>query len=172
MGYKCPNTPLCFILLLTFYFMGDIPFHPLPLMFKWTRLWTWIPKPLGLRSSQKGVLYSWRLCLWPWRICPLHNMETPYGMHTQGGIYKPKVRQFDVGDFVYFQWQPNDILDTSFGRTILRIKVIMPLGVLELQGTNGCTLPPAKLGSYHHHVNLDSSIWLSMSCMPKDKQCW
>jgi hypothetical protein len=22
--------------------------------------------------------------------------------HTQGGNYKPKVRQFDVGDFVYF----------------------------------------------------------------------
>ncbi len=23
--------------------------------------------------------------------------------HTRGGNYKPKVRQFDVGDFVYFQ---------------------------------------------------------------------
>jgi hypothetical protein len=39
----CPNTPLCFIFLLTFYFLGDIPFHPLPLLLKWTRLWTWIP---------------------------------------------------------------------------------------------------------------------------------
>ncbi len=23
--------------------------------------------------------------------------------HTRGGNYKPKVKQFDVGDFVYFQ---------------------------------------------------------------------
>jgi hypothetical protein len=23
--------------------------------------------------------------------------------HTRGGSYKPKVRQFDVGDFVYLQ---------------------------------------------------------------------
>ncbi len=23
--------------------------------------------------------------------------------HTRGGSYKPKVKQFDVGDFVYFQ---------------------------------------------------------------------
>ncbi len=23
------------------YFLGDIPFHFLPLLFKWTRLWTW-----------------------------------------------------------------------------------------------------------------------------------
>jgi hypothetical protein len=33
--------------------------------------------------------------------------------HTWGGSYKPKVRQFDVGDFVYLQRQPNDTLDTS-----------------------------------------------------------
>jgi hypothetical protein len=48
---RCPNKPLCLISLLTFYFLGDIPFHPLPLLFKWTRLWTWTPQPLGLRSS-------------------------------------------------------------------------------------------------------------------------
>jgi len=40
---RCPNTPLCFNSLLTFYFLGDIPFHPLPLLLKWTRLWTWTP---------------------------------------------------------------------------------------------------------------------------------
>ncbi len=67
---------------LTFYFLGSIPFHPLPLLLKWTKLWTWTLQPLGLRSSQKGLLYSRGLCPWPWRICPLHNIETPYGMHT------------------------------------------------------------------------------------------
>jgi hypothetical protein len=36
----CPNMPLCFISLFTFYFLGDIPFHLLPLLLKWTRLWT------------------------------------------------------------------------------------------------------------------------------------
>jgi hypothetical protein len=30
----CPNTLLCFISLLTFYFLGNIPFHPLPLLLK------------------------------------------------------------------------------------------------------------------------------------------
>ncbi len=38
---RCPNMRLCFISLLTFYFLGDIPFHPLPFLFKWTKLWTW-----------------------------------------------------------------------------------------------------------------------------------
>jgi len=42
MGYRCPNTPFCFISLLTFYFLGDILFYLLPLLFKWTRFWIWI----------------------------------------------------------------------------------------------------------------------------------
>ncbi len=63
----CLNTPLCLISLLIFYFLGDIPFHPLPLLFKWTRLWIWTPQPFRLGSSQKGLLYLGRLCPWPWR---------------------------------------------------------------------------------------------------------
>jgi hypothetical protein len=31
---------------------------------------------------QKGLLYPKGLCPWPWRTCPLHNIKTPYGMHT------------------------------------------------------------------------------------------
>jgi hypothetical protein len=60
------------------------------------------------------------------------HRDTLQYAHTQGGSYKPKVRQFDVGDFVYLQRQPNDTLDTSSGRTMLRIKAIRPSGVLEL----------------------------------------
>jgi len=79
---RCPNTPLCLICLLILYFLGDIPFHLLPLLFKWIRLWTWTFYPFGLGSSQIGLFYSRGLCPWPWRTCPLHNIKTPYGMHT------------------------------------------------------------------------------------------
>jgi hypothetical protein len=70
-------------------------------------------------------------------LCIAQHQNTLRYAHTQGGSYKPKVKQFDVGDFVYLQWQPNDTLDTSFDYTILKIKAIMPLGVLELQGADG-----------------------------------
>ncbi len=40
---RCLNMPFCFIFLLIFFFLGDIPFHHLPLLFKWTKLWTWTP---------------------------------------------------------------------------------------------------------------------------------
>jgi hypothetical protein len=46
----CLNTSLCLISLFTFYFLGNIPFHLLPLLLKWTRLWTLIPQPLRLGS--------------------------------------------------------------------------------------------------------------------------
>jgi hypothetical protein len=39
------------------------------------------------------------------------HQDTLRYAHTRG--YKPKVKQFDVGDFVYLQRQPNDIVDTS-----------------------------------------------------------
>ncbi len=63
-----------------------IPFHPLPWLLKWTRLWTWTFQPFGLRSSQKGLLYLGGLCQWPWRTFPLHNIKTPYSMHTNEAI--------------------------------------------------------------------------------------
>jgi hypothetical protein len=61
----CPNMPLCLISLFTFYFLGDIMFHPLPLLLKWTRLWIWTPQQFRLGSSQRGLLYSRGLCPWP-----------------------------------------------------------------------------------------------------------
>jgi len=73
---RCPNMPLCPISFLTFYFFGNIPFHLLPLLFKWTRLWTWTPQPFGLGSLQRGMLYSKGLCPCPWKTCPWHNIET------------------------------------------------------------------------------------------------
>jgi hypothetical protein len=60
--------------------------------------------------------------------------------HTWSGSYKPKVKEFDVSDFVYLQRQLNDTLDIFFGCTILRIKGIKPLSVLELQGVNERTI--------------------------------
>jgi hypothetical protein len=48
------------------------------------------------------------------------HWNTLWYAHTRGGNYKLKMRQFDVGDFVYLQRQPNDILDTSCSKTTIR----------------------------------------------------
>jgi hypothetical protein len=92
--------------------------------------------------------------------------------HTRGGNYKPRVKQFDVGDFVYLQWQPNDTLNTSSGRTILRIKVIKPSSVLELEGATGHIIQDhSKNYAPCHLPNLDLTIITSTWIPPLDYPC-
>jgi hypothetical protein len=101
-----------------------------------------------------------------------HHQNTLWYAHTRGGSYKPKVRQFDVGDFVYFQRQPNDTLDTSPGHTILRIKATRPLGVLELQVVDRCTIwDHSKNCAPYHLPNLDPTIITSIWIPPLDYPC-
>jgi hypothetical protein len=82
------------------------------------------------------------------------------------------VKQFDVSDFVYFQQQPNDTLDASSDRTILKIKVIKPSSVLELQGADGHTIQDhSKNYAPCHLPNLDPTIITSTSIPPLDFPC-
>jgi hypothetical protein len=92
-----------------------------------------------------------------------HHQNTLWYAHTQDESYKPKVKQLDVGDFVYFQRQPNDTLKTSSDHTILRIKAIRPSCVLELQRINGCTIRDhSKNCAPCHLLNLDPTIITSI----------
>jgi hypothetical protein len=100
------------------------------------------------------------------------HWDTLWYAHTGGGSYKPKVKQFDVGDFVYFQRQLNDTLDTSSSRTILMIKAIRLSGVLKLQGTDGCTIwDHSKNCAPCHLPNLDPTIITSTWIPPLDYPC-
>jgi len=82
------------------------------------------------------------------------------------------VKQFDVGDFVYFQRQPNDTLSTSSSRNILRIKALRPLGVLELQGANRCTIRNhSKNCAPCHLSNLNPTIITSTWIPPLEYPC-
>ncbi len=70
---------------------------------------------------------------------------------------------------MYFQWQLNDTLDTSSSHTILRIKAIRPLGVLELQGVDGHTIQDHFKNHVPCHLPLlDSTIITSTWIPPLD----
>jgi hypothetical protein len=82
------------------------------------------------------------------------------------------VRQFDFGDFVYFQRQSNVTLDIFFDRTILRIKATRPSGVLELQGVDGHTIRDHSKNYVPYHLpNLDPTIIMSTWIPPLDYPC-
>jgi hypothetical protein len=82
------------------------------------------------------------------------------------------VKQFDVGDFVYFQQQPNDTLDTSSGHTILRIKATRASSVLELQRADERTIQDhSKNYAPCHLPNLDPTIIALTWIPPLDYPC-
>jgi hypothetical protein len=55
----------------------------------------------------------------------------------QGGGYRPSIRRFSPGDFVYLQQTAPTTLDVTAGRSILRVREVLPSGVLMLEGRDG-----------------------------------
>jgi hypothetical protein len=156
-----------------FLLLGDIPFHPFPLLFKWTKLWTWTFQPLGLRSSQRGLLYLGGLCPWPWRTCPLHNIGTLYDMHTHEVIVTNlRWNNLMLVILCISSGKLNDTLDTSFDHINLRIKAIRPSSVLELQGPDGRTIWDHSKNCVTCHLqNLDPTIITLIWIPPLDHPC-
>jgi hypothetical protein len=100
------------------------------------------------------------------------HRDTLWYAHTRSGNYKLKVRQLNVGDFVYLQWQPNDTLDIFSSHIILKIKAIRPSNVLELQGANRRVIwDHSKNCTPFHLPNLNSTIITSTSIPPLDYPC-
>jgi hypothetical protein len=121
---------------------------------------------------ERAILFKRVMPMAMENLSTTQNRDTLRYAHTRGGNLKPKVRQFDVGDFVYLQRQPNDILDTSSNRIILRIKAIRASGVLELQGVDGRTIwDHSKNCAPCHMSNLDPTIITSTWIPPLDYPC-
>ncbi len=100
------------------------------------------------------------------------HQDTLRYAHARGGNYRPNVKQFDVGDFVYLQRQPSGTLNTSSSCIILRIKAIKLSGVLELQGANRRTIQDHSKNCVPYHLsNLDPTIITSTWIPPLDYPC-
>ena len=57
--------------------------------------------------------------------------------YTRGGLYRPKPKQYRVGDFVYVNWRATDTLDCSASQVILQVIQIKPDYTLVLRGRDG-----------------------------------
>ncbi len=122
--------------------------------------------------AKKVALFSRVMLMDMENLSIAQHWDTLWYAHTRSDIYKPKVKQFDVGDFVYFQWQPNDTLNIFSSHTILRIKAIKLSGVLELQGTDGRTIRDhSKKCAPCDLPNLDPTIIISIWNPPLDYPC-
>ncbi len=117
-------------------------------------------------SIQKGYAHGHE------NLSIAQHRNTLWYTHTLGGSYKPNVKHFDVGDFVYLQRQPNDILETSLSCIILKIKAIKPSSVLELQGADISTIRNHSTNYAPCHLsNLDPTIIMLIQILPLDYPC-
>jgi hypothetical protein len=55
----------------------------------------------------------------------------------RGGGYRPSIRRFHVGDYVYLQQIASTTLDVTIGRNILRVREVLASRVLMLEGCDG-----------------------------------
>jgi hypothetical protein len=56
---------------------------------------------------------------------------------VRSGSYRPKMRKFEVGDYVYLRRQTLDTLDVDVSPRILQVAEVKATGVLSLRGSDG-----------------------------------
>lgn len=89
----------------------------------------------------------------------------------RGGGYRPSVRRFEDGDYVYLQKRTPTTLDTKAGRTILRVVKVLPSGVLELQGKCGKRIKDFMRNCAPCHLPIDGTMDLDLANITASQKC-
>eukprot|EP00798_Chlamydomonas_sp_ICE-L_P022089 gene22089-biopygen30771 len=106
-------------------------------------------------------------------IAIAHHRDSLRYAKIRGGAYHPRLRKFQVGDFVYIR-RPNvrNNLQMAAQGMILRIKAIKDTEVVVLQGRCGCTVTNhARNLSPCHLPNMDGTIRPDLAVPPLDLAC-
>jgi hypothetical protein len=88
------------------------------------------------------------------------------------GAYQPQVRRFSKGDYIYLQQEVPTTLDVKAGRTILRIKDVLPSGILLLEGKDGRECREHSKNCAPCHLPIDGSVHPEFAVVPQDLPCY
>jgi PHD-finger len=90
----------------------------------------------------------------------------------RGGGYRPSIRRFHPGDYVYLQQTAPTTLDVTAGRIILRVRRVLPSGVLVLEGRDGMEWKDHVRNCAPCHLpNIDDSMDPSLAIVPVGLRC-
>jgi hypothetical protein len=101
------------------------------------------------------------------------HKDTLWYAIIRGGGYRPSIRKFHVGDYVYLQQTALTTLDVMPGRTILRMREVLDFGVLMLEGHDGVVWKDHVRNCAPCHLpNVDGTVdpslvvvWVGLRCM-------
>jgi len=90
----------------------------------------------------------------------------------RGGGYRPSIRRFHVGDYVYLQQTAPTTLDVTAGRTILRVREVLAFGVLMLEGRDGVVWKDHVRNCAPCHLpNVDGTVDPSLAVVRANLRC-
>ena len=90
----------------------------------------------------------------------------------RGGGYRPQLRRFVAGNYVYLQQTAPTTLDVTAGRVILRVRQVLPTGVLELEGMDGRIWKDHTRNCAPCHLpNIDGRVDPNLSSIPASLKC-
>ena len=89
----------------------------------------------------------------------------------RSGAYWPQLRRFRVGDYVYLQREAPTTLDMKAGRTILRVKDILPSGVLLLEGKDGQECRDNTKNCAPCPLPIEGTIYPELAVVPANYRC-
>ena len=88
------------------------------------------------------------------------------------GAYRPQLRKFWQGDYVYFQREAPTTLNVKAGRTILRVKEVLPSGLLLLEGNNGRECHKHSKNCIRCHLPIEDTVYYELAVLPKGLPCF
>src|SRR4051794_1820459 len=86
--------------------------------------------------------------------------------------YRPQLRQFKVGNYVYLQCEAPTTLYVRVGRTILRVTTILPCGVLPLEGKDGEECKNNTKNCAPCHLPIKEIIYPKLAMVPPRYRCY
>jgi hypothetical protein len=90
----------------------------------------------------------------------------------RGGGYRPSIRRFHVGDYVYLQQTAPTTLDVTIGHTILRVREVLASGFLMLEGRDGVVWKDHVHNCVPCHLpNVDGTVDPSLAVVQAGLRC-
>ena len=90
----------------------------------------------------------------------------------RSGAYRLQLRRFSKGDYVYLQREAPTTLDVKAGRTILRVKDVLPSGILLLEGKDGRECREHSKNCAPCHLPIDGFVHPELAVVPDGLPCF
>ena len=130
------------------------------------------PERLALDLQARAALMRRQVAMAGDNLRIAQHRDTLRYAHTRSGAYKPKLRKFEVGDFVYVRRTHQTGLDLPTKPEVLRVTEVRPSGVLVLMGKCGQTIPMHMSQCAPCHLpNLDPTVDPLLARVAVDLPC-